>query len=157
MAEYTTDIVIFSNDRDLQQLLAYDRVSIYRHPGVFYTRDNFIEEYGFDPKYFVIYKALVGDKSDNIQGCDGFGPVKAKETILSGQLDYIITINKCSDAFNKAHSLVQLDYNLDIPDDNYIPQVDQDLSTSFRILGLAYSKDAIEEVRTALLRLEAVF
>lgn len=157
MAAYTTDIVIFSNDRDLNQLLAYDRVTIYRHPDTLYTREEFIEEYGFDPKYFTIYKSLIGDKSDNIQGCDGFGPVKAKKAIMDGDMGFDVTKNE---QFQKAFKLISLDYALDIPDENYIPQLDKDLTVSRNILitlPLESRNRAIEELTTALLRLEAVF
>lgn len=36
-----------------------------------------VNKYGtFDYKYVTVYKALVGDTSDNISGCPGFGPAK---------------------------------------------------------------------------------
>ena len=46
----------------------------------------FLDDYGFDVNDFVYYKALVGDKSDNIPGVLGWGPVKAKTHILE-QMD----------------------------------------------------------------------
>ncbi len=75
------EIVILSNDRDLFQLLIQDKISIIlpdrkknTHP---YTEEDFIKEYGIQPSQFVLYKALTGDTSDNIQGISGIGPKTA--------------------------------------------------------------------------------
>ena len=75
--EYTTDIVIFSGDRDLQQCLLWGRTLIYRAPGLFIGKASCEETYGVPIGKFTVYKALIGDKSDNIKGVEGFGPVKA--------------------------------------------------------------------------------
>ena len=37
---------------------------------------------GFSVKYYLLYKSMVGDTSDNIKGIHGIGPVKAKRIIL---------------------------------------------------------------------------
>lgn len=74
---YNTDVIIFSGDRDLQQCLAWERTFIYRAPGLFITKTSCEETYGVPIAKFGVYKALIGDKSDNIKGVDGFGPVKA--------------------------------------------------------------------------------
>lgn len=156
---YSTEIVIFSNDQDMNQLLAYDRVTIYRHPGVLYSREDFMEEYGFDPKHFTVYKALIGDKSDNIQGCEGFGPVKAKESVVRDTVDKDVEFSDNEEAFDKALKLITLDYGLDLPDDTYTPLFDSDIMSSRNILltlPLEMRDVAIEEIRTAILRLEAV-
>ena len=79
--EYTTDVVIFSGDRDLQQLLVWDRVLIYRAPGLFVDIAAFEKEFAIPIEKYGVYKALIGDKSDNILGVKGFGPVKAKIAI----------------------------------------------------------------------------
>lgn len=78
---YKTDIIIFSGDRDLEQLLAWDRVLIWRAPGLFVDRATFEKEKRFPVVKYEMYKALTGDKSDNIPGVRGFGPVKAKIAI----------------------------------------------------------------------------
>ena len=44
-----------------------------------------IERYlGFPAKHYILWKSLVGDKSDNINGIHGIGPVKATGIILNG-------------------------------------------------------------------------
>ena len=59
--QHTTDVIIFTNDRDLNQLLRYDKCYIYS-PGVFYTRQNFIDEYGFPQINLIYTKQWLGDK-----------------------------------------------------------------------------------------------
>ena len=115
--KYTTDVVIFSGDRDLQQLLAWDRVLIYRAPGLFVTTESFEEEYGIPVKKYGVYKALIGDKSDNIHGVEGFGPVKARIAINANTVaEDIMELggHKSSEEFKLALKLVNLDTKIDI-------------------------------------------
>lgn len=115
--EHTTDIVIFSGDRDLQQLLAWERVLIYRAPGLFVDAETFKEEFGIPVQKYTIYKALIGDKSDNIMGVDGFGPVKAKTAINADSVPediWELGGSKAAEEFKKALQLVNLDTRLNI-------------------------------------------
>lgn len=115
--KYTTDVVIFSGDKDLQQLLAWDRVLIYRAPGLFVTSATFEKEYGIPVKKYGVYKALVGDKSDNIAGVEGFGPVKAKIAINANSVaEDIMDLggHEAVEQFRLALKLVNLDTKLDI-------------------------------------------
>lgn len=159
---YSTEIVIFSNDQDMKQLLAYDRVTIYKHPGVLYSREDFIEEYGFDPKHFTVYKALIGDKSDNIQGCEGFGPAKARTVIIQDNVDKELIFSDNELAFEKAFELISLDAKLQIPDNECIPKVNTSSLIKRNVIQAIPSASgmrdtALSEIKTALLRLESVF
>lgn len=115
--KYTTDVVIFSGDRDLQQLLAWDRVLIYCAPGLFVDVAAFEEEFGIPIQKYGVYKALVGDKSDNIAGVEGFGPVKAKIAINANSVaEDIMELggHKAAEEFKLALKLVNLDTKIDI-------------------------------------------
>lgn len=151
--QHTTDVVIFTNDRDLNQLLRYDRCYIYRSPGVFYTRQNFIDEYDFDPNKFNLYKAMVGDSSDNISGVNGIGPVKAKEHIKNG------TVPTDDPEFQKSLALVELDYNLDVPIEGVMLEFDELLSKSRNDILAAYGKYpyAIDEIHLRFLMLREAY
>jgi 5'-3' exonuclease len=35
------------------------------------TKNSFIKEYGFEPKYMLDYLILIGDNSDNVPGVNG--------------------------------------------------------------------------------------
>lgn len=48
-----------------------------------YTEDRFVEEYGFTPKQYVDYKALIGDAADGYPGVKGIGPKTATRLIQS--------------------------------------------------------------------------
>jgi len=116
-SKYKTDIVIFSGDRDLQQCLAWDRTFIYRAPGLFITKKFFEEEYGFPVEKYNIYKALIGDKSDNIKGVEGFGPAKAAIAIKADSVPediWEMSGSKGRKEFKLALDLVNLDTKLDI-------------------------------------------
>ena len=93
-AKEGTDTLILSGDRDLLQLID-DRVSV-RLPGrslsesTDYNSDRFQAEWGFPPLKLIDYKALVGDKSDNIPGVPGVGEKTATELLQKyGSLDSI--------------------------------------------------------------------
>src|SRR5205085_2466006 len=61
--------LIVSTDRDFLMLLG-DQVDVWR-PGLtpeLYQLADFEHEYGFAPCRFPVFKALVGDRSDNISG-----------------------------------------------------------------------------------------
>lgn len=77
-------IFIHSTDQDFFQLVS-ERVTVvkpetegnYTH----ITPENFFEIVGIHKQFFVDYKSMIGDKSDNIPGIDGIGPGKAAQYI----------------------------------------------------------------------------
>jgi 5'-3' exonuclease len=96
------EVCIASADKDLLQLLAMPGVFALRtfndwvvmHPG------DVITKIGVDPAGLGDYLALVGDKSDNIEGAKGVGPVTAKKLLLDhynldgiyGRIDQLVTM-----------------------------------------------------------------
>lgn len=79
---------ILSGDRDDLQLVDENTSLLYpQKQGLFkeYTPVLFEEEYGFASQYFVMYKAIVGDASDNIPGISGLGPVAATKLVKGFQ------------------------------------------------------------------------
>ena len=132
--QHTTDVVIFSGDRDLQQLLAWERVLIYRAPGLFVDVAAFEEEFGIPVQKYTIYKALIGDKSDNILGVEGFGPVKAAIAINANSVSediWELGGAKASAEFKLALKLVNLDTKIEImPNDIYVgpPQIEEEFA-----------------------------
>lgn len=93
-AEKDVETCIVSGDYDMLQLIA-PKTSVYitKKGGMDltrYDREAFAEKYGVQVEQFVDYKALVGDKSDNIPGVRKIGP-KAAQTLLAnyGTIDGI--------------------------------------------------------------------
>ncbi len=78
-------VVILSGDRDLLQLV--DNTINVRSPGrgvkrmVEFDRKKVVEKYGIKPEFFVDYKALKGDSSDNIPGIKGIGKKRAERLV----------------------------------------------------------------------------
>jgi 5'-3' exonuclease len=64
---------IMSSDKDFYQLVS-DRIHVWSptKKKYYYTEDVF-DEFGIYPNNFALYRALLGDKSDNINGVDGIG------------------------------------------------------------------------------------
>lgn len=70
------DCYIYSNDRDLLQLLnptVSQIIAIRKEGDRVYSEEHFKTEYGITPDQWVDVKALLGDKSDNIPGVAGVG------------------------------------------------------------------------------------
>jgi DNA polymerase-1 len=79
------EVVVVSSDKDLLQLIS-DSVKVYfprrgRRNAEVFDLQKFREEYGFEKKYFVDYKALIGDPSDGLPGVKGVGPKTATKLI----------------------------------------------------------------------------
>ena len=74
---------ILTGDRDSLQLIN-DNVTVLlatNRETVHYTKDRFIEDYGFPPINLIDLKALMGDSSDNIPGVAGIGEKTATSLI----------------------------------------------------------------------------
>jgi len=82
--------VIVSSDKDFYQLLGKDLV-IRRSDSDIWTDERFQLETGIAPELWVDAGALMGEKSDNIIGCNGWGAVTACKYIQQyGNLEAII-------------------------------------------------------------------
>jgi len=79
------EIVIATGDKDQLQLVDENTVvDLFNPRGTEPTRYDLAkmeERYGMTPAQFIDYKALVGDKSDNIPGVNGIGDVGARKLI----------------------------------------------------------------------------
>ena len=66
-------VTIVSTDRDFLQLVN-NRISVWSPiKKKMYTPNTMREEFGIDAKNYLLYRALTGDKSDNIPGVNGVG------------------------------------------------------------------------------------
>jgi DNA polymerase-1 len=67
---------IVSSDMDYLQLIN-TQIFVYRPiEKEYYTEDSVLSKFGVTSKNFLIYKTLLGDKSDGINGVKGLGPKK---------------------------------------------------------------------------------
>jgi DNA polymerase-1 len=82
--EKLTNSVIISVDKDLLQLI--DDSTHYYNPikKKLITPQNFVEEVGVEINEYNNYKALLGDKSDNVEGIQGYGVQKSAKLCKEG-------------------------------------------------------------------------
>jgi DNA polymerase-1 len=85
-AEQGMTALVVTGDSDLLQLVDDHVIAVLPGSQRFgeyriYDRDAVVERYGFGPERIPEYKALVGDKSDNIPGVPGIGEKTAKALI----------------------------------------------------------------------------
>ena len=113
-------VLIISTDKDFNQLLISKRVKIYNpRKEEYITRDNCKEVFGYTPKETVKYLSLVGDKSDDIPGIKGIGPVKARKILdeYPGSNDWEGFIKSLSEEdqliINRNNKLINLKWFID--------------------------------------------
>lgn len=77
--KHQSRITIVSADQDYAQLVS-DKITLYRPvEKEFLTPSKILEKYGVLSENFILYKTLMGDKSDKINGIQGLGDKKLKK------------------------------------------------------------------------------
>ncbi len=87
--------IIISTDSDFIQLID-DNVFLYVPRGkksILYNREEVIKKYNIVPEKYVIFKSLVGDKSDNIKGVNGIGNITAAKILKCNSIQEFIDNN----------------------------------------------------------------
>lgn len=122
-----TDCIIMSSDKDFLQLVN-DNVKVWSPTKKkLYTKEKIKEEYGIYPSNIIFWRALDGDKSDNIPGIDGIGRKTVlklfneiieedKKIKFNEFLDYIDYLYENN---NTSKKIINLYENKDIIDRNY--------------------------------------
>ncbi len=130
------EVVIFSADKDLYQLVG-SNVNLF-HPKVkkVLDREGIKELFGIYPEQIVDYLSLTGDSSDNIPGVPGIGEKGAKKLLSEfGTLDNLLKkqdevperykkkLNEGMDSLKMSRELVDLSYapKLDLGSDELDP------------------------------------
>lgn len=75
--------IIISSDQDFYQLVHFGKdVTVYSPlKDILVNEHNFEEHVDVDKKHFLLYKAVIGDTSDNIKGLYKYGPVKSRKFV----------------------------------------------------------------------------
>jgi DNA polymerase-1 len=88
------DVVIYSADKDMMQLIQPGVAMIDALRQTLYTREEVEKKFGVGPEQVADYLALVGDTSDNIPGIPGVGGKTAAALLQQyGTLDKMIAEN----------------------------------------------------------------
>ena len=110
-------VTIVSTDRDFLQLVN-NRISVWSPiKKKMYTPNIMREEFGIDSKNYLLYRALTGDKSDNIPGVNGVGlktmikrlPIITENRQLSVEEFVEAAIN--ADKKYKVHEIIESNMN----------------------------------------------
>ena len=75
--------IVVSADNDMLQLVSENTKVYNTNKKQLYNIDNFEELLGVPISGFVLYKAIMGDNSDNLKGLAGYGKVKSKRVAKS--------------------------------------------------------------------------
>lgn len=117
--------IIVSTDSDFIQLVD-NNTFLYVPRGknsFLYTPEEVIKKYGISPIQYVIFKSLVGDKSDNIKGINGIGNISAAKILRYNSVDDYILNNHNSrfskilienkELISKNQKLINMNKNID--------------------------------------------
>ncbi len=109
------NIIITSSDTDFLQLIC-DRINMFCYRGkkpILFTETAVQERYGISPDRFLEYKALIGDKTDNIDGVKGIGP-KTAVKVLNGEKELN---EEEQQIFKRNLELIRLEIKAELPYD----------------------------------------
>jgi len=85
------ETVIVTSDQDFYQLLSDSVIIFDAMKNNYWTKESFVDTYGFDPKLWVDCGALMGDSSDNIHGVPGIGEKWATKFVKQfGDIDGVL-------------------------------------------------------------------
>lgn len=95
------NVVIVSSDTDFIQIINnYNNVSLYNP-----VSTEFREKTEYD---YVAWKAMVGDKSDNIHGIKGIGVKTAQKILMNGELESRLKSSEFKQIYEKNYDLIRL-------------------------------------------------
>lgn len=103
------EVIIMSADQDFLQLVN-NRITVWSPiKKIFYTPEKVLEDYGVPAHNFLMYKVLMGDKSDNLEGVKGLGPKKLPKilpNISSTPLDLDFILDYASKGTEPMHKRI---------------------------------------------------
>jgi DNA polymerase-1 len=127
-----TEVIVVTGDKDMLQLVDKQTKIALIKKGItnlkVYDRKEVLDEYGFEPKQMIDYKALKGDSSDNIPGISGIGDKRAKDLIDKiGGVDQVLA--QLEDADSKLYEEFTENIVGKIKDGKEDAEISKDLAT----------------------------
>lgn len=146
-------VTISSFDSDFFQLIS-NNISILRPRGKsskIIDISSFEEAFGFSPSFYALYKAIMGDKSDNIKGVEGFGKKRSALVVKA------IEENKSPLFYLKEREKKKIEENEDLVKRNIslIKLVEKDLDIA--LSSLSFNKKRVEEGNSRILNICGIF
>ena len=107
-----SDCILMSTDKDFLQLVD-DRIQVYSPTKkLMYDEERIKNEFGINPKNFLLYRVLDGDKSDGIPGVHGVGLKTLLKNFPWLSEDVKYTINDLLKSASKKRKQVKLCENI---------------------------------------------
>ena len=150
----TSKVVLMSTDKDFLQLVNH-RVSVWSPTKKkLYDPPKVLEDYGIPSHNFAIFRAIDGDKSDNIDGVRGWGlktiqkklPLLLEDNILTVRdiIDEDEKLKENEELLNRNYTLMQLD-EVDISSSAKTKIIDKVREPINRLNKLKFQKSFIED------------
>lgn len=99
--------VIVTSDKDFLQVLTNNIHIFDAMKSIYWTREIFINSYGFEPELWVDVGALMGDRGDNIHSVKGIGEKNAVKYVKEyGKIDNIYENLRKKEKLNKKEILI---------------------------------------------------
>lgn len=153
-------LVIVSVDKDLTQLVTPNCSFFNPIKEIMITPDNFEKVMGISQNKYLLYKAIVGDTADNIDGLEGFGPVKGKKLALTYESASISQEQRATVENNLKLIDLALGYNVH-PEEtvSYQEQFDRLLNhaTDFKQFGLLVEEHKLTQIKYQIEKWRGVF
>lgn len=126
-------VVIASGDKDFNQLIDEKVWVLNDRRRLMITLANCKEIFDYEPHEAIDYHTLIGDKSDDIKGYPGIGPVKARELLDAyGSLEDFLDSRDKHSIINRTRLLELKQRNQDLMDLRvYYSKHKEDLETVF--------------------------
>ena len=109
--------IIITSDKDMYQLINKNTNVYSLSNKTLINEDTLIENYSVSPQNFALYKSILGDKSDNIDGVRGVGPKTFTRNITIAKEKRALTLNEVKLFLNTKNSKL---YNTLIDNDKIL-------------------------------------
>jgi DNA polymerase-1 len=135
---------VVSNDNDFLQLFnLFENVKIYNpNKKVLITADS-AEKYngGVSNEKYLLYKAIMGDKSDNIDGLYKYGPVKSKKFVENFEENFKLLNESDQKTIKRNLKVMSLKYASKFYQDEGVYFNDQDIAPDVSVNEFFYILD----------------
>lgn len=153
--------VIITSDHDYYQLINEHTEIFDSMKSTYWTRQAFVEAFGFDPILWVDVGALQGDAGDEIHGVPGIGEVNAAKLVKQyGCIDNVLEGLKAKEKRGKkeqavldhekrlklAYSLKRMDIISSLPDPRAAPKRPEPLMQWFQQFGFETLKQEVNRL-----------
>ncbi len=156
-ADQGYQVIIVSGDKDLLQLISSNVSVLFIRKGIsdleHYGPGEVKEKYGVEPAKIPDLLAIMGDKSDNIPGIPGVGPVTAVKLIK--QFGDVETLLENIDQVKNKSVRKKLEaYEKDLPLWKYLAEIRTDVEMDVATQTLKVRKAASDELRNVFMELD---